>query len=94
MALIIKDRRMLAIKIKDENDEWCIMPGGGQEAGEALPITVSREVAEELGLDVKVKELAFVIEGLQGEIFHRLDLVFLCDYIGEIKNTVIHGDAK
>ncbi len=93
-ALIIKDGRMLAIRLRSNNEEWYIMPGGGQDAGEALPTTVSREVAEELGIDVKVNELVFVIEGLHAEIFHRVDLVFLCDYIGEIKNAVIHGDAN
>lgn len=27
-ALIIKDNKMLAIKIKDAEEEWYIMPGG------------------------------------------------------------------
>ena len=29
-----------------------------------------------------MKDLVFVIEGLHGENFHRVDLVFLCEYIG------------
>ena len=77
-ALIIKDGKMLAIKLKDEQDEWYIMPGGGQDVEEILPETVCREVAEELGLQVEVKDLVFVIEGVHGESFHRVDLVFLC----------------
>ena len=35
-----------------------------------------REVAEELGLQIEVKDLAFVIEGVHGENFHRVDLFF------------------
>ncbi|BCN30992.1 NUDIX domain-containing protein [Anaeromicropila herbilytica] len=93
-ALIIKDGKMLAIKIKDENQEWYIMPGGGQEPEELLPETVCREIAEELGLDVKVKELVFVIEGAHGEKFHRVDLVFSCEYIGKIKNAVLNEDKN
>ena len=30
-ALIIKDDKMLAIKICDGKEEWYIMPGGGQD---------------------------------------------------------------
>ena len=63
-ALIIKDDKMLAIKISDGKEEWYIMPGGGQDVEELLPETVCREVAEEMGLQVEVKDLVFVIEGL------------------------------
>ena len=92
-ALIIKDGKMLAIKLKDEQDEWYIMPGGGQDVEEILPETVCREVAEELGLQVEVKDLVFVIEGVHGESFHRIDLVFLCEYIGKIENAVLQSDT-
>lgn len=92
-ALIIKDGKMLAIKLKDEQDEWYIMPGGGQDVEEILPETVCREVAEELGLQVEVKDLVFVIEGVHGERFHRVDLVFLCEYIGKIENAVLQSDT-
>lgn len=92
-ALIIKDGKMLAIKLKDEQDEWYIMPGGGQDVEEILPETVCREVAEELGLQVEVKDLVFVIEGVHGESFHRVDLVFLCECIGKIENAVLQSDT-
>ena len=93
-ALIIKDDKMLAIKISDGKEEWYIMPGGGQDAEELLPETACREVAEELGLKVEVKDLAFVIEGVHGEKFHRVDLVFLCAYKGKIENAVLQGDTN
>lgn len=44
-ALIIKDGKMLAIKIQDKDEEWYIMPGGGQESEETLAKAVCREVA-------------------------------------------------
>ena len=93
-ALIIQDDKMLAIKISDGKEEWYIMPGGGQDAEELLPDTVCREVAEELGLQVEVKDLVFVIEGLHGENFHRVDLVFLCECIGKIENAVLQADTN
>lgn len=93
-ALIIKDGQMLAVKISDGKETWYIMPGGGQAAEELLPETACREVAEELGLQVDVKELAFVIEGLHGESFHRVDLVFLCEYKGEMENPILQSDTN
>lgn len=93
-ALIIRDGKMLAMKINDKGDIFYIMPGGGQESEELLTDTVRREVAEEMGLMVEPQELVFVVEGIQGEAFHRVDLVFLCEYIGEIENAVLHGDTN
>lgn len=74
---------MLAIKIKDDEEEWYIMPGGGQEAEETLQETLQREVLEETGILIEVKDLVFVIEGVHGEDFHRVDMVFLCEYLGQ-----------
>lgn len=93
-ALIIRDGKMLAVRISDGKDEWYIMPGGGQNAGELLPDAACREAAEELGVRVEVRDLAFVIEGAHGEDFHRVDLVFLCDYIGRIENPDLHEDTN
>lgn len=93
-ALIIKDDKMLAIKISDGKEEWYIMPGGGQDVEELLPETVCREVAEEMGLRVAVKDLVFVIEGLRGEDFHRVDLVFLCEYKGKVENAILQSDTN
>ena len=93
-ALIIRDGKMAAVKLEDSDGIWYIMPGGGQETEELLPDAVSREVAEELGLRVEAKELTFVVEGLHGEGFHRVDLVFLCEYLGEIENAVLHSDTN
>ena len=93
-ALIIKDGKMAAIKLHDDDGEWYIMPGGGQESEELLPESVKREVAEELGIDIIPKELVFVIEGVHGENFHRVDLVFLCEYVKEIDGVILHGDRN
>ena len=53
-----------------------------------------REVAEELGLQIEVKDLAFVIEGVHGENFHRVDLFFLCEYKGIIENAILQSDTN
>lgn len=93
-ALIIKDGKMLAIKISDSSEEWYIMPGGGQESEERLDSAVCREVAEELGIEITPTDLVFVIEGIHGEGFHRVDLVFLCQYVRELPHAALHSDQN
>lgn len=93
-AVIIQNGKLLAIKLNDGNEEWFILPGGGQDSEEILPQTVEREVREETGIEVKCKDLLFVIEGAHGENFHRIDLVFLCDYLGKARNATIHNDTN
>lgn len=93
-AVIIQDGKLLAIKLNDGKEEWFILPGGGQNGEEALPQTVEREVAEEAGLAVRCKELLFVIEGVHGECFHRVDLVFSCDFLGKAAHAALHQDQN
>ena len=93
-ALVIRDGKMLAIKLRDGDGEFCIMPGGGQEPGELLSDAACREVAEETGIQVLAKELVFVVEGVRGEEFHRVDLVFRCEYIGELPDVRLHQDEN
>lgn len=93
-AVIIQNGKLLAIKLNDGKEEWYILPGGGQDCEERLPQTVEREVREEAGIEVKCKDLLFVIEGVHGESFHRVDLVFLCDYIGEASDATFHSDTN
>jgi ADP-ribose pyrophosphatase YjhB (NUDIX family) len=93
-AVIIKNGKLLSIKLNDGKEEWYILPGGGQSSEEILPQTVEREVKEEVGIDVKCKDLLFVIEGVHGESFHRIDLVFLCDYLGKATNAKLHSDTN
>ncbi|WP_433753776.1 NUDIX domain-containing protein [Paenibacillus amylolyticus] len=81
-ALIINDGRMLAMKQDDHDEVIYILPGGSQNAGETLTDAVKREVGEEIGVEVKPLSLEFVIEGVYGEALHRVDFVFLCEYIG------------
>ena len=83
-ALVFRDGCMLAIKLRDQDGIFFIMPGGGQRTGELLPAAVEREVAEETGIAVKAGDVVFVIEGAEGEPQHRVDIVFLCEYIGLI----------
>ena len=92
-AVIIRDGKVAAIQIRDGGEDWFILPGGGQESEETLAEAVSREVEEELGIRVECGELLFVIEGVRGESFHRVDLVFACNYLHDIPGAVLHADT-
>ncbi len=93
-ALIIRDGKMAAITISDGIETWYILPGGGQESEERLDEALCREVEEELGLCVSCGELLFVIEGVHGEAFHRVDLVFEANYIRKIEQPKFHVDTN
>ncbi len=93
-AVIIQNGKLLATKLNDGKEEWYSLPGGGQGSGETLPQTVEREVTEETGMAVRCKELLFVIEGVHGEPFHRIDLVFSCDYLGNAAGAALHSDTN
>ncbi len=56
-AIIIKDNKMLFVKEKDDN--WWNLPGGGIDYGEdAMPALV-RELAEEIGVsEAQVQEIS------------------------------------
>ena len=60
-ALIILNGKLLAIKMRDRSGIFYILPGGGQRHGETLREGLMRECLEEIGTDVKVGELLYVL---------------------------------
>jgi 8-oxo-dGTP diphosphatase len=79
-ALIIRDGCLLALRMADEAGEFFILPGGGQEPGEALAETAHRECREELGAEIMVQELRYVREYL-GDLPHRVEFIFNCTLV-------------
>jgi 8-oxo-dGTP pyrophosphatase MutT (NUDIX family) len=64
----------------DEDGDFFILPGGGQEPGEALAETVQRECREEVGAELVVRELRYVREYL-GDVPHRVEFIFRCTLV-------------
>ena len=58
--------------------DYHVFPGGGLEEGETLEEGVAREVKEEFGIEVEVKEKMY--ELINGEV-NREEYFFLCEYI-------------
>lgn len=90
-AIVIKDDKVLLNEFN--NGEYYNLPGGGVKVDETLRATVTREVLEESGLSVFVKEMLYVYEynpvrdeyryGPRGGLSH----VFRCQ-VDESKDVV------
>jgi len=78
---IKKGEKLLLIKRKKNNNTYYILPGGGVESGETPRQTATREVKEELGIDV-------IIDKKIAEFEHRgnTEFYFLSEnFSGKIK---------
>ncbi|NLI81197.1 MAG: NUDIX hydrolase [Deltaproteobacteria bacterium] len=87
-AIIFREDSVLLVQRGREPSygKWSI-PGGAVELGESLHHAVSREVLEEVGLEVAVRDLVValdrVIRDQRGEIeYHYVLLDFLCEWKG------------
>jgi len=86
-ALIFHSEKLLLNKFG--NGVYYNIPGGGVEKNENAQMAVVREVKEETGLDVTVKEFVFALEN-QPALYesgtsdpHGVSLFFRCEIIGE-----------
>lgn len=61
-AIIVEERKLLAIRNRDVDGFYYVLPGGAQRPGETLVETVQREVREETGADAEVGPLRHVRE--------------------------------
>ena len=55
--MILRGSELLVVRVRTDEGEFLVLPGGGQEHGETLTDTVQREVFEELGLIISAKEV-------------------------------------
>jgi 8-oxo-dGTP pyrophosphatase MutT (NUDIX family) len=63
-----------------EEVDWWFIPGGRAEMGETTSETLRREMLEELGADVQVDRLLWVVENFfefEGVAHHEVGLYFL-----------------
>jgi 8-oxo-dGTP diphosphatase len=86
-AIVVHDGQLLLTRARLGDEDWYLLPGGGQWPGEALDDTVRREVLEETGLKVRVLRLLWLREYIaahhedawvaSGD--HRIEAIFLCE---------------
>ena len=93
-ALIIKDGKIFLTK--DSKGRYYTI-GGAIAVNEIAQDAVVREVKEELGVDSRVNQLAFVVENQfthEGIDFHNIEFHFIVEPIGEIPEKMIEGQLK
>ena len=87
----IRDGHVLVCR--EDDDDYCMLPGGRVEMGEASNVALVREMAEELAMPVAVGRLLFTYEsfyGRAGDRFHELGYV----YAIELPDDVRPGGAQ
>lgn len=90
-AVIILDGRLLVTRNRDEQGDFFLLPGGGQDPGETLPEALRRECREEVGADVQVEDIVLVRDyiGRNHEFadtnsdVHQLEIMFRCSLLGD-----------
>lgn len=81
-AIIIKNNKILLLKRKKDNIVYWALPGGQVELGEINELALARECQEELGVQVKVKELIHEMLSKKPELYGQREYFFNCEIIG------------
>lgn len=90
-AVIVHGGRVLLQKAVWDGHDVHFLPGGGQNSGEPLDETATREVLEETGLAVRVLRLLWLREYIGRNhdnadteaATHRVEAIFLCTPTGD-----------
>jgi len=94
-AVIVHDGKILLVKRGSEpgKGKWSI-PGGLVELGETVKETVVREVKEETGLDVDVRNLIDVVDNLETDGKGKLRYHFIIiDFLASLKQGSLKAES-
>ncbi len=84
---------ILLVKSYKWKDKWSI-PGGHVEYGEAMVDALHREVAEEVGLKVKITRLLAIQQVIYPKEFHTKKHFLFFDFLCEYKGGKVKVDNK
>lgn len=84
-AIIIKNNKLLCIRKTDNQGNYYILPGGGQEKNETFIETLKRECLEEIGATIEIKSLKYIREYIgknhefrETDTEHQVEYMFEC----------------
>jgi 8-oxo-dGTP pyrophosphatase MutT (NUDIX family) len=73
---------------RENDDDYCMLPGGRVEMGEASDVALAREIAEELAMPATIGPLLFTYEsfyGREGERYHELSFIYAIELPPDIR---------
>ena len=80
-GILISGEGILLIAHKKNDHIYWLLPGGGVDYGETLKEALEREFAEELNINVSIKDLAFISDSIDpAGNRHVVNICFLCEY--------------
>ncbi|MFI3052949.1 NUDIX hydrolase [Streptococcus sp. 2018WUSS102] len=82
-GLVVQDEKLYLVK-SPEGNYYTL--GGAIQLGETTKEAVQREMQEELGIDVEVGPLAFIVENqfsLQEKSYHQIEFLYLVTPLSE-----------
>lgn len=92
-ALIKQDDKFLFIK---DNDTYFVV-GGAIQVNELSQEAVRREVKEELGIEITVDKLAFMVENIfvhEDYNYHNIEFHYFCETTQNVPMQMIEQDNK
>ena len=83
-AVIIHDNKILTHK--NINEDFYGLVGGRVQIGESSDITIKREIFEEMGKEIEIKEFLTTIENFfpgDGTKYHEIMFVYRAEFVDE-----------
>ncbi len=91
-GVCIRDGRILLIAHKKNGKVYWLLPGGGVNFGESLAEALTRELREELGLEVSVGDIALICDSIAPRL--QRHIVNICFFFKFRKAKPVLGKER